>query len=93
MLSEVTILIEHGEDTDELESFLSNLAEDNRYAYSDLSFIDWSVKVDRPRTAPESLEVSLYQDDHETVYRCGPNRCGYNGKGHCSNCGYDKDGN
>ena len=53
MISEVTLIIEHGEDTDELESFLSNLAEDNRYAYSDLSFIDWSVKVDRPRTAPK----------------------------------------
>lgn len=48
MRSLVLVLIEHGEDTDELESFASNLAADNRFAYPSLTVLDYGVKVDVP---------------------------------------------
>ena len=50
MRSLVTIIIEHGEDTDELESFVSNLHEDNRFAYPSLEIEDYGVRVDIPST-------------------------------------------
>lgn len=48
MRSLVTIVIEHGEDTDDLESFVSNLAEDNKWAYPSLEIEDYGVRVDLP---------------------------------------------
>lgn len=47
MKSQIIITVEHGDDTDELESFCSNLSEDNKFAYPDLTFLDWEVRVDR----------------------------------------------
>jgi len=48
MRSFVIIEVEHGEHTDELDSFVSNLREDNRFAYPGLDMIDYAVKVDIP---------------------------------------------
>jgi len=42
----VTIEIEHGEDTDEVQEFAENLIEDNRFAYPGLVFTDYAVRVD-----------------------------------------------
>lgn len=50
MRSLITVIVEHGEDTDELESLVSNFAEDIRFAYPSLTVEDYGVRVDIPDT-------------------------------------------
>lgn len=48
MRSLVAFIIEHGEDTDELESFASNMGTAIRYEYPGLDIEDYGVQVDIP---------------------------------------------
>lgn len=48
MKSLVMVVFEHGDDTDDVQSFVENLQYDIRFQYPALEIDDWSVKVDLP---------------------------------------------